>query len=128
MILIDICFAIKASERAYLLMNIKSSHLQVSESLEFLDQVKGALFLKERTSWHPSTKDVQKDVFTYNPQFQLNSPSTTDGFAHIKAEPENTKLLEDTMTVDSPRTLPLLQVITLCTLSMVSPPMKVALV
>jgi len=74
---------------------------KVSESLEFLDQVKGALFLKERTSWHPSTKDVQKDVFTYNPQFQLNSPSTTDGFAHIKAEPENTKLLEDTMTVDS---------------------------
>ncbi|KAG2653000.1 hypothetical protein PVAP13_1NG399900 [Panicum virgatum] len=74
---------------------------KVSESLEFLDQVKDALFLKESMSWHPSTKDVQKDVFTYNPQFQHNSPSTTDGLAHIKAEPENTQLLEDTMTVDS---------------------------
>ncbi|PVH66778.1 hypothetical protein PAHAL_1G344600 [Panicum hallii] len=74
---------------------------KVSESLEFLDQVKGALFLKESISWPPSTKDVQKDVFTYNPQFQLDSPSTAEGLVHIKAEPENTKLLEDTITVDS---------------------------
>ncbi|PUZ77022.1 hypothetical protein GQ55_1G337600 [Panicum hallii var. hallii] len=74
---------------------------KVSESLEFLDQVRGALFLKESISWPPSTKDVQKDVITYNPQFQLDSPSTAEGLAHIKAEPENTKLLEDTITVDS---------------------------
>ncbi|RLN08237.1 hypothetical protein C2845_PM11G30420 [Panicum miliaceum] len=74
---------------------------KVSQSLEFLDQVKGALFLKESISWHPSTKDVQKDVFTYKPQFQPNTASTTEGLVHIKAEPENTKLLEDTITVDS---------------------------
>ncbi|KAF8768642.1 hypothetical protein HU200_007193 [Digitaria exilis] len=74
---------------------------KVSESLQFLDQVKGAVFLTESISWHPSIKDVQKDVFRHNPQFQLNSPSTTEGLVHIKAEPENTRLPEDTMTVDS---------------------------
>ncbi|OEL25395.1 Transcription factor LHW [Dichanthelium oligosanthes] len=74
---------------------------KVSESLEFLDQVRGAFFLMESISWHSSTKDVQKDAFTYNPQFQLNSPSTSEGLVNIKAEPENTRLLEDTITVNS---------------------------
>ncbi|KAJ1280553.1 hypothetical protein BS78_04G242000 [Paspalum vaginatum] len=74
---------------------------KVSESLEFLDQVRSAVFLMGSLSWHPSTKDVQKDAFTYNPQFQLDSPSTTEGLVHIKAEPENTRLLENTISVDS---------------------------
>ncbi|CAN6239618.1 unnamed protein product [Urochloa humidicola] len=80
---------------------------KVSESLEFLDQVKGAVFLTESISWHPSTKDVQTDVLTYNPQFQLNSPCTTDGFVSIKPETENTRLLEDTITVDSVKNFPI---------------------
>lgn len=69
--------------------------------MEFLDQVKGAAFLTESISWHPSARDVQKDVFTYNPQFQLNSSSITEGLVSIKAEAENARLLEDTITVDS---------------------------
>ncbi|CAL5055173.1 unnamed protein product [Urochloa decumbens] len=80
---------------------------QVSESLEFLDQVKGAVFLTESISWHPSTKDVQTDVFTYDPQFQLNYPSTTDVLVSIKPEPENTRLLEDTIIVDSLKNFPI---------------------
>ncbi|CAL5055171.1 unnamed protein product [Urochloa decumbens] len=80
---------------------------KVSESLEFLDQVKGAVFLTESISWHPSTKDVQTDVFTYDPQFQLNYPSTTDVLVSIKPEPENTRLLEDTIIVDSLKNFPI---------------------
>ncbi|CAL4884642.1 unnamed protein product [Urochloa decumbens] len=80
---------------------------KVSESLEFLDQVKGAVFLTESISWHPSTKDVLTDVFTYNPQFQLNSQSTTDGLVSIKPEPESARLLEDTVTVDSLKNFPI---------------------
>jgi hypothetical protein len=83
------------------LTNIENLHLQVSESLEFLDQVKGAAFLTESVSRHPSTKDIQKDVFTHTPQFQLNSSSATEGLVSIKAEADNTRLLEDTITVDS---------------------------
>ncbi|WVZ74238.1 hypothetical protein U9M48_022447 [Paspalum notatum var. saurae] len=74
---------------------------KVSESVEFLDQVRSAVFLKGSLTWHPSTKDVQKDTFTHNPQFQLDSPSTTEGLVHIKAEPENTRLLANTISVDS---------------------------
>ncbi|CAN6274955.1 unnamed protein product [Urochloa humidicola] len=79
---------------------------KVSESLEFLDQVKGALFLTENISSHPSTKDVQTDAFTYNPQYQLNYPSTTDGLVSIKTEPENKRFVEDTITVDSLKNFP----------------------
>ncbi|XP_066319159.1 transcription factor LHW-like isoform X3 [Miscanthus floridulus] len=73
---------------------------KVSESLEFLDQVKGATFLMESLSWPPSSKDAQKDAFMYNPQFQLDSPSTTEGLVRIKAGPENSRL-ENTISVDS---------------------------
>lgn len=75
-------------------------YLQVSESLEFLDQVKGATFLMESLSWPPPSKDAQKDAFMYNPQFQLDSPSTTEGLVHIKAGPENSRL-ENAISADS---------------------------
>ncbi|GJN21828.1 hypothetical protein PR202_gb09344 [Eleusine coracana subsp. coracana] len=74
---------------------------QVSKSFEFLDQVKGTFFLRESISWHPSTEDIQKSVPPYNMQVQLNSLSTTEGHAHIKAEPENPRLQENTMIGDS---------------------------
>ncbi|XP_062219887.1 uncharacterized protein LOC133919495 isoform X2 [Phragmites australis] len=74
---------------------------KVSESLEFLDQVKGTFFLTESVLLHPSTENIQKDVFQYNTQFQLNSPSTTEGLVRIKAEPENMRLVENTVTIGS---------------------------
>ncbi|KAK3158711.1 hypothetical protein QOZ80_2AG0140590 [Eleusine coracana subsp. coracana] len=74
---------------------------KVSKSFEFLDQVKGTFFLRESISWHPSTEDIQKSVPPYNMQVQLNSLSTTEGHAHIKAEPENPRLQENTMIGDS---------------------------
>lgn len=45
----------------------------------------------ESLSWPPSSKDSQKDASMYDPQFQLDSPSTTEGLVHIKAGPENSR-------------------------------------
>ncbi|CAL5018848.1 unnamed protein product [Urochloa decumbens] len=73
----------------------------------FWIKLKVQFFLTESISWHPSTKDVQTDVFTYDPQFQLNYPSTTDVLVSIKPEPENTRRLEDTITVDSLKNFPI---------------------
>lgn len=73
---------------------------KVSESLQFLDQVKGATFLMESLSWSPSTKDAQKDAFMYNPQFQLDSSTTREGLQRTKAEPENSRL-ENAISIDS---------------------------
>ncbi|XP_062222473.1 uncharacterized protein LOC133921559 isoform X2 [Phragmites australis] len=74
---------------------------KVSESLEFLDQVKGTFLPTKSVSWHPSTEDIEKDVFQFNPQFQLNSRSSTEGLERIKTEPENRRLVKNTVTIDS---------------------------
>ncbi|KAL6634910.1 hypothetical protein ACP70R_027581 [Stipagrostis hirtigluma subsp. patula] len=74
---------------------------KVDESLEFVDQVKDTFCVRESFSQHPSSDDIQKDVFPCNPQFQLNCPSTTEGLVCIKAEPENIKPLDNTRTIDS---------------------------
>ncbi|TVU27980.1 hypothetical protein EJB05_19486 [Eragrostis curvula] len=81
---------------------------KVCESFEFLDQVKGAFLLTESISWHPSTEDIQKNVFPSDPQVNLDSLNTIDGHGHhvcIKVEPENPGFRENIIIGDSLKNL-----------------------
>lgn len=71
---------------------------KVSESLEFLDHVKGTIRRRERILWDPSTKHIDGDDFPHSSQLQLNSLSTK-GLMRIKADSENKKLLENTVSI-----------------------------
>lgn len=71
---------------------------KVSESLEFLDHVKGTFSGRESILWDPSTKHIR--IFPHNSQCQLSSLST-EGLVPIKADPENKKLPENTVAVES---------------------------
>ncbi|KAG8071823.1 hypothetical protein GUJ93_ZPchr0006g41211 [Zizania palustris] len=73
----------------------------ISESLEFLDQVKDTFCQRESTSFDISAEEIQRHVFPYNQQSQLNNQSSTKGLARIKAEPENKKLLENSASIES---------------------------
>ncbi|KAL5208889.1 hypothetical protein ABZP36_033324 [Zizania latifolia] len=78
---------------------------KISESLEFVDQVKHTFCQRESTSFDLSANEVQRHVFPYNQQSQLNSLSSTNGLIRIKAEQENKELLENSESVEPLHTL-----------------------
>ncbi|XP_048535288.1 uncharacterized protein LOC125514082 isoform X2 [Triticum urartu] len=73
---------------------------KVSENLEFLEHVKGTLCRRESILWDPSTKHIHGDALPHNTQFQLNSLSTKRRM-RIKDDPENMKLLENIVGIES---------------------------
>ncbi|KAE8812707.1 putative basic helix-loop-helix protein [Hordeum vulgare] len=73
---------------------------KVSENLEFLEHVKGTLCGRESILWDPSTKHIHGDALPHNSQFQLNSLSTKR-LMRIKDDPENMKVLENIVGIES---------------------------
>ncbi|XP_006647675.1 transcription factor bHLH157-like [Oryza brachyantha] len=73
---------------------------KVSQSLEFLDQVKGTFCQREIIPWDLSAEEIQRNIFLYDQRFQ-HSSSITDGLTNIKVDPENKKLLENSASVES---------------------------
>uniref|UniRef100_A0A0D9YWB7 BHLH domain-containing protein n=1 Tax=Oryza glumipatula TaxID=40148 RepID=A0A0D9YWB7_9ORYZ len=78
---------------------------KISECLEFLDQVKGIFCQREIVPWDLSAEEIQRNVLPYHQQFQLSSLSSADGLTNIKTDPENKKLLENSASVESLRSL-----------------------
>lgn len=73
---------------------------KVSESLKFLEHVKGTICRRQSISWDPSSRYTDEDDFPHSSQFQLDSLSTK-GLMHIKVDSENKKLLENTVGIES---------------------------
>uniref|UniRef100_A0A0D9VJE5 BHLH domain-containing protein n=1 Tax=Leersia perrieri TaxID=77586 RepID=A0A0D9VJE5_9ORYZ len=78
---------------------------KISESLVFMDEVRGIFCQREIIPWDISAKEIQRNVIPYDQQSQLSSLSSTDGLTNIKADPENKNLLENSASIESLRSL-----------------------